>query len=279
MDQIRANGTKLIFDNYDAFARIDDSHPEYEIHRERATNLDRLMQISHQVWFATEAISEKHTSLSSNWRVIPNSLDSRVWREYGNPRPSFSHGKKLRLLYLGTAKHNADFELLLDALDDLATRRPGSFNLTLVGAVHNPLQRSWLKLLLTPGGSKIYPKFVRWLLKQGPFDVGLSPLVDNPFNRCASDIKFLDYSGLGLLSVLSDLPPYQGDAKGRKLAVLVNNSTEGWRGALETLVQDKSEFTDRMEAAQSYLWEERTASATAVQQVECLREVLDAAGN
>ena len=82
-----------------------------------------------------------------------------------------------------------------------------------------------------------------------------------------------------MLSVLSDLPPYQGDAKGRKLAVLVNNSTEGWRGALETLVQDKSEFTDRMEAAQSYLWEERTASATAVQQVECLREVLDAAGN
>lgn len=39
-------------------------------------------------------------------------------------------------------------------------------------------------------------------------DIGLAPLVDCPFNRCKSNLKFLEYSLLGMLTVASPVAPY-----------------------------------------------------------------------
>ena len=40
--------------------------------------------------------------------------------------------------------------------------------------------------------------------------VGLVPLVDCPFNRCKSILKFLEYTQLSAVTVCSDVPPYSG---------------------------------------------------------------------
>ena len=51
---------------------------------------------------------------------------------------------------------------------------------------------------------------------------GLAPLEDTPFNRAKSDLKFLEYSALGLPTVASRVTPYLGiDAHG---GVLADNS-------------------------------------------------------
>ena len=38
--------------------------------------------------------------------------------------------------------------------------------------------------------------------------IGVAPLRDTEFNRCRSDVKFLEYASQGVVSVLADLPPY-----------------------------------------------------------------------
>lgn len=40
------------------------------------------------------------------------------------------------------------------------------------------------------------------------FDIGIAPLVDNSFNRCKSNLRWLEYSALGIPAVLSAVGPY-----------------------------------------------------------------------
>lgn len=40
-------------------------------------------------------------------------------------------------------------------------------------------------------------------------DIGLAPLKDTPYNRCRSDVKFIEYAAHGVVPLLQDLVPYQ----------------------------------------------------------------------
>jgi len=46
----------------------------------------------------------------------------------------------------------------------------------------------------------------------GSFDVGIAPVVDDPFNWCKSNLKALQFGVLGIPCVASDRPPYSDDA-------------------------------------------------------------------
>jgi hypothetical protein len=66
-----------------------------------------------------------------------------------------------------------------------------------------------------------YRKFVSFA-RDLAIDVGIAPLTDNPFNRCKSDVKFQEYSALGIPAVYSDLPPYRDS---------VHHGINGYRAA------------------------------------------------
>ena len=68
---------------------------------------------------------------------------------------------------------------------------------------------------------------VRW-------DVGLAPLVDSAFNRSKSDLKWLEYTGLGLPGVFSDVDPY-GSVEDRRTGRLAADDPEAWANAILTL--------------------------------------------
>src|SRR5205085_9923767 len=56
----------------------------------------------------------------------------------------------------------------------------------------------------TPFGSLAeYLHFVRGL------DIGLAPLLPTAYNRCRSDVKFLEYAAQGAAGIYADLEPYR----------------------------------------------------------------------
>ena len=176
INRLRAKGRRLIVDNDHAFALIDESHPEYVLYRSKNAVLEDLLAAADQAWFSTEALAEVYRPCCQAAVVVPNALDPRVWRNYRAARAPLGTGKTLRMVYMGTATHDADFALILPALDKLAAEMPGRFDLTLIGAVRRPPRRRWLTLVSPPAGTTAYPRFVRWLTPEGPFDLGLSPL-------------------------------------------------------------------------------------------------------
>jgi hypothetical protein len=119
-------------------------------------------------------------------------------------------------------------------------------------------------VLKPPDGA--YPQFVPWLVAQGPFDVGISPLVDSAFNRAKSDIKCLDYLAMGARPVVSDVLPYQV-AELDGLVDRVGNDPTEWYAALEALVQQREAIRrdddGRRAAGVDYVVQRRAADQTA----------------
>lgn len=58
-----------------------------------------------------------------------------------------------------------------------------------------------------PGTLEDYLDFLQTL------DIGMAPLQDNPYNRCRSDVKFIEYASRGVVPVLSSLTPYQASVQ------------------------------------------------------------------
>jgi glycosyltransferase involved in cell wall biosynthesis len=72
------------------------------------------------------------------------------------------------------------------------------------------------------------------------WDIAIAPLEDNSFTRCKSDIKFLDYSALGIAGIYSRVAPYEKTVRHLETGYLANNSTEDWVKALDLLLKDDS---------------------------------------
>jgi glycosyltransferase involved in cell wall biosynthesis len=69
------------------------------------------------------------------------------------------------------------------------------------------------------------------------FDIGVIPLVDRRFNRCKSDLKFLEYSMMGIPSVVSKLVPYETAVQHGANGFLAGNPKD-WLKSLRRLIED-----------------------------------------
>lgn len=270
--QIKRRGQLLFVDNDDAFSLLGPEHPEQGAYGTKDASLRYLMSEADQVWFSTAALHDLYQTEAPRARVIANTLDPRLWRDYRKPRRTLIACECLQLVYMGTATHDSDFAMILPALDRLHEAYSGRFTMTVIGALRSAPKRAWLRVLAAPSDQGDYPQFVRWLAKQGPYDVGLAPLAENTFNACKSDIKFLDYSALGILSLLSDVPAYAGPAKERGLALFARNTTDDWYASLESLVRGQVDMDEIAGRAARYVWEERLGAEAPV--LTCLRDFL-----
>jgi glycosyltransferase involved in cell wall biosynthesis len=68
------------------------------------------------------------------------------------------------------------------------------------------------------------------------FDIGIAPLNDTPFNRCKSDLKFLEYSALEIPCVASAVTPYLTSIVQGETGFLAKND-EDWTHYLIKLIE------------------------------------------
>ncbi len=268
-------GMSLILDSDDAFHDIDESHPEHAAHAGRVAALNRIIRSADQVWLSVPALAPAYSSVKGKLTVVKNSMDERLWGGY--KIPARSPAGRLRLLYMGTATHDADLKMLLPVLEKLDAKYPGSFVLTLIGVADSVPDRPWIERLYQPKYGSINPNFVKWFRKQGPFDAGLSPLVDSEFNRGKSDIKCLDYLCTGVRPVVSDILPYQSPELD-KFVIRVKNTPAAWEKALAEIVKDPAAFRAEsrkiMPRAQDYIWQRRSSEQTAKQLFDLIQKSL-----
>ena len=68
-------------------------------------------------------------------------------------------------------------------------------------------------------------------LKSMKFDIGLAPLRDRQFNRCKSNLKYLEYSALRIPTVASYVEPYKDTRS------LFARSESEWIAQIEKLIK------------------------------------------
>jgi hypothetical protein len=124
----------------------------------------------------------------------------------------------VRILYMGTATHGADLDLVLPALARLHETFGDRIAIEIVGITGPGDLPHFIRRVEVPRRAGLsYPAFVAWLTdrqRRQPWSIGIAPLADTPFNRCKSAIKMLDYAALGLATVVSDMRAYRDPAYG-----------------------------------------------------------------
>ncbi|MEX0919673.1 MAG: hypothetical protein WDZ32_00870, partial [Candidatus Saccharimonadales bacterium] len=256
IESLKINNTKLIIDVDDAFSDIDESHPEYHTQKSKVNALQTLAKNAEALTASTKIVADAFNH--PNTRVIQNCLDFRIWQK--NISQKIPGHKSLQLLYMGTVTHQNDLKLILPALDELAENYPGSFHLTIIGIGTENLERPWITDLTKHIPSNLHPEFVQWLQRQGPFDIGLAPLVSNKFNKAKSDIKVLDYIAINTVPLVSDLPPYKNEDI-KPFVISVGGSSNDWKIKLQKYIKDpttiKTEWGIIYPNAQAYVQSER----------------------
>jgi hypothetical protein len=112
----------------------------------------------------------------------------------------------VRIGWGGSVGHREDIKWVIPVLRGTLSRHP-EVTLAIMGDSSLRDLFAWVprgQFEFTLGGDiGAYRSFV------GRLQIGLAPLLPTAFNRCRSDVKFLEYTAGGALTIASDLEPYR----------------------------------------------------------------------
>ena len=261
-------GTRLVFD-------LDDNLLDLEGHGERASyeamseSVRVSIALADEVWTSTSRLAARAArETSAVINVLPNVLDPELWAAVPSPSAVPRRGQPLRLLYMGTRTHDADFALLEQALTLLQAQRPGCFELSVVGVrTRAGVAPGWLRTLDPPphvGAS--YPAFVAWFSQLSGFDLGVAPLMSSPFNDCKSPIKVLDYAAIGLPTLASSVPAYTDSLRTGLDCLHADNNAADWSRVLAELASHRARLSPITENARRLVAPEAFAEGVRLRQ-------------
>ena len=232
----RDHDITLLYDIDDDLRHIPRDHPDAGLLRPRARLVSRLIRGAGAVWVSTPALAATLAELRDDVRVVRNGLDERLWAAF--PPPSAPRQGPVRILFMGTATHDADFAIVEAALARVKAVFAEHVSIDLLGVSSRPDMPSWVNRIgMTVNATSSYPGFVNWMTQQH-WDIGIAPLADTPFNLCKSAIKALDYAALGLPVLASDRAVYRGSLADGPGGRLLPDDENAWFVALSGLIRD-----------------------------------------
>jgi len=211
---------------------------------------------------STAALRDRLNRLNSNVALVPNALDERLF--FSGQRPAARTSSPTQVIgFMGTFTHDRDLLLVVQSLRAVLRSRPGSVALEIVGGLADPsilglFDGLDVRVLKVPSAEVAYPAFVSWMRRNLTWDVAIAPLEETYFNGYKSDIKFLDYSALGVAGVYSAVPAYTSTVRDEVTGLLVPNSPDEWTRTVLRLLDDGALRRRLATAASEYVRTERT---------------------
>ncbi|MER9639800.1 methyltransferase domain-containing protein [Mesorhizobium sp. M0239] len=201
----------------------------------------RFIQKSIGVIVSTPTLAKRIGGLNANIAVLPNQIDDTLFQRPGREASS-SSSRKLRFGYMGTFTH---FEDLLGVVQPL--RRFMSLNsnieFEIVGVadpsdVISVFGQLPVRVINVPHENVEYPRFVKWMQEKVGWDFAIAPLNDSCFNNSKSDVKFLDYSAIGVPGIYSNVAAYKDTVRHGENGLLASANFDEWANALDRMIHD-----------------------------------------
>ena len=235
LSHLRRTGAKLVYDIDDELLNLPDTHSEFTVYKERQNVIRRLLFEADSVWTSTEALANSFKPIARNIHIFENYLDYKLFDQLDADIQS-TPDDIFNILYMGTSTHAADLDLVLDALRKL-DEDGMKFNLYLIGITTNIPLFDWVKVINPP--VTVYPLFRQWLLTLDFFDLGIAPLQLGDFNNCKSDIKFWDYTSMGIPTLASEVTAYRSIIVNGENGFLTKNHTEDWYIKIKEIMKNR----------------------------------------
>ncbi len=223
---IKKTGKKIVFDNDDTYKT--DVYGLKEKVKMLDDSIGWFVKNSDLVTCTTEFLKEEYLKLNPNVVVLPNCVD-----EMDFPKPSRKNNKKIRIGMIGSVVGTNDFDHITPLLKELSERE----DVELVVMSSKPNDGNFFETIKVEWHEPV--KIINYFDKINDLklDIMLIPRKESYFNKCKSNLKFLESSMLEIPCVTDNWKdnPYTKDIE---YMVGVNGLDE-WRTAVNDLIQDK----------------------------------------
>lgn len=249
---LKESGKKIVMDNDDTFL-LEDHHPLAQFNpdgtpednlQKRNDALYDFIRMSDLVTTTTETLANEYRKINKNVVVLPNCVDPDDWE-----KPLRNNGKKVRIGIAGSAALEYDYLHIKNLLRKLSKR--DDIELCMFGLgdkehrLKNPIVTKVFKDEYEFWDS-IKVEHIAWCpiylypekLNELRLDIMIIPRKDNYFNRCKSNLKFLEASmcEIPVIAQSFDNGPYEEITP--DMGVLIKDNSK-WEEEIERLVKDK----------------------------------------
>ncbi len=279
IDRIRRDNARFVYTIDDNLLDLKPEEPLREgFSTEQLMAMRYFAREADGIIVSTDGLKERLARLNKNIFVVPNALDERLVEDaLGRKSATANNGRKV-IGYMGTYTHDADLMMILQALRETLRKHPDTLELQLIGGIADSgVMQAFNGLpikVLKVGSNGEYPDFMRWMSQTVQWDLAIAPLEDNCFTRCKSDIKFLDYSILGIAGIYSRVTPYEKTVRHLETGYLATNNTQAWVDAFDGLLTDDSLRQKLGMQAQEYVLSTRTLKHCAQNWREAIQAIL-----
>ncbi len=233
----RSRNIITVMDIDDLITQVPPGHPSHRGYQEIKPIMIQLMKKVDFITVANERLKKYLRTYNSHVHVLPNFLNLQIWNKdrKGKTRERINEDK-LIIGYAGSATHKFDFKSVTPAIKYILSKYSGKIYFEFLGCIPDELRNIpgvyYLADLINP-----YQQYAD-ILKKSRFDFVISPLEDNVFNQCKSNIKFLEYSICGFPGIYSAVGPYIDSVVDKKTGFLTENTTEAWIQSMEYLINN-----------------------------------------
>lgn len=250
------------------------------------------MKMSDAMIVSTPGLKEQLAPYNDNIHVVENAIDLSLWR----PK-KYSPGRQgVTIGWVGGATHHKDLESVKDVIFEILARHK-KVRFKIVHGCPEFLKHKpscpWLNtndpryekasLCAKCGGLdrvewthdfKSVEKYPAWVCRQR-FDIGIAPLEDNNFTRAKSNLRWLEYSAMGIPTVASNVGHFKETLKNGENVFLVNSNDE-WIEALDRLIRDADLRKTIGQAAKLEVKKNWDPKSLGKKHKQALREILNA---
>jgi GT2 family glycosyltransferase/glycosyltransferase involved in cell wall biosynthesis len=195
-----------------------------------SNTMREVITLATTVFVSTKELRNRYHSINSQCILVENKLSGRLWK--GNIKKQ--NKEIFKLLYVGTPSHYEDFKLVEPALIQIAHNFP-NFKLKIIGVLSQQkvANYDWIEVIDVPKERENYPSFVQWIKEQvSDISCGIAPLATSDFNNTKSNLKVLEYAGLGLPVIASKGKVYSEIGKEAPFVITVDNTQDEWVNAI-----------------------------------------------
>lgn len=194
-----------------------------------------LLKTADAVTVTTGHLKSIVSKYNKNVHVLPNSLDFELW-DKTIELPAKREGQ-IRIGWMGAQTHEDDFRLFVPAIKQILHDYK-NVHFYCVGGVpecvhaidHKRVHKKnqWYDILHYPSRMRMWR-----------FDIGVAPLRDNAFNRSKSNLRWLEYSAMGIPAVVSSVEPFNMSVEDGKTGLFAYETDE-WYKQLKRLIDHES---------------------------------------
>jgi glycosyltransferase involved in cell wall biosynthesis len=266
---LKSLGKKIVYDNDDTYKDENSVKLNAYMTEERVKHgmkmiggmADEFIREADLVTCSTQYLADEYKKINPNVKVLPNMIDPFFFDE-----PLRNEGDKVRIGITGSVGLTSDLDVLVPIFRYYE-------NDPRVQLVFFSLNKDPSKLIreIYQGEYAILESFkdLEWIplvqvdqyyqtLNELRLDFQIIPRQDNYFNRCKSNIKFLESSMLEVPCIAQGFPdgksPYQVNPEDAK-HMLIANTFEDWIKHIEDLIENKDKRIEIGKNAREYVEE------------------------